>query len=481
MLAAWLVLLAVVIGLVKSVGANTSNNLELPGTDSQDATDLLAKRFPPQQNGKNPIVFFSPEENGKVTDPRTSRRSRSRSRRRKQLPHVFSATSPFSQQGQAQISDDEQTAFFTVLLDIGNEKVTEGFAQRFLDAAEPGRKAGMKVAAGGQIGSELSEPETESSDMIGLLAAMVILTLTFGTLVAMGMAIVPAVLGLLIGLSVIGLLGHVTEVPSIAPTLATMIGLGVGIDYALFLVSRYRAHRAEGLGKEEAIATSVGTTGTAVVFAGGTVVIALVTLLIAGIPLVTSLGYASAVAVLTAVLAAITLLPALLSLVGAPHRLDRAAGLHASPAEAGGEGLLEPLGRCSSPSRPGRSIAIMLALLLVLMIPFFSLELGQEDIGATPKDTTERQSYDYISEGFGPGYTGPLLVAVNLGDEPATPSEEFEKQYAKAQSLQNRARGRAGDGPGRSGVAAELGGRARGPGGGAAGGEGRPWRPRPAT
>ena len=437
MLGVWLVLLALVIGLVNTVGANTSNNLELPGTDSQDATDLLTKRFPPQQNGANPIVFQSPEDNGKVTDSENKQAIQESFKAAKQLPHVYSATSPFSQEGQAQISDDKQTAFFTVLLDIGNEDVTEGLAQRFLDAAEPGRKAGMKVAAGGQIGSELSEPETQSSTVIGLFAAMVILTLTFGTLVAMGMAIMPAVLGLLVGLSVIGLLGHVTEVPSIAPTLATMIGLGVGIDYALFLVSRYRAHRAEGLDKEEAIATSVGTTGTAIVFAGGTVVIALVTLLVAGIPLVTSLGYASAVAVLTAVLAAITLLPALLSLVG--RKIDSIAlpaFMHPKP-KAKGKGFW---GRWALfvTSKPARSIAIMLALLFTLMIPFFSLELGQEDIGATPKDTTERQSYDYISEGFGPGYTGPQLVAVNLGDEPATPSEEFDKQYAKAQSLQSQ-------------------------------------------
>ncbi len=135
------------IGLVKTVGANTSNNLELPGTDSQDATDLLAKRFPPQQNGKNPIVFHSPEDNGKVTDAENKQAIQDVVvKAAKQLPHVFSATSPFSQQGQAQISKDEQTAFITVLLDIGNEEVTEGLAQRFLKAAESrARKAGMKV------------------------------------------------------------------------------------------------------------------------------------------------------------------------------------------------------------------------------------------------------------------------------------------------------------------------------------------------
>ncbi|MGZ8676613.1 MAG: MMPL family transporter, partial [Solirubrobacterales bacterium] len=432
-LGAWLLALIVVVGLVKTVGANTSNNLELPGTDSQDATDLLAKRFPPQQNGKNPIVFHT--ATGKVTDADDKQAITESFDAIKKLPHVYSATSPFSQQGQAQISDDKQTAFLTVLLDIGNEDVTEGLAQSFLDAAEPARRAGMKVAASGQIGAELSEPETKSSDAIGLIAAMIILTLTFGTLVAMGMAIIPAVLGLLVGLSIIGLLGHVTEVPSIAPTLATMIGLGVGIDYALFMVSRYRVHRAEGMATGDAIAQSVGTTGTAIVFAGGTVVIALVTLLVAGIPLVTSLGYASAFAVLTAVLAAISLLPALLALIGdGIDRLALPAFLH--PRQKPPDKGFWAAWAAFVTGHPGRAIGITLLLLFTLMIPFFSLELGQEDIGATPKDTTERQAYDLIAAGFGPGYTGPLLVAVNLGDTAAAPSDEFEQQYSKAQNLQ---------------------------------------------
>jgi uncharacterized membrane protein YdfJ with MMPL/SSD domain len=433
-LGAWAVALIVVVGLVKTVGANTSNNLELPGTDSQAATDLLAAEFPPQQNGKNPIVFGVPEGE-KVTDSENKQAITESFRKMKTLPHFYSGTSPFSQEGQAQISKDERYAFLTVLLDIGNEEVTEGLSEKYLDAADPAREAGMKVAASGQIGSELSEPETKSSDLIGLIAAMLILTFTFGTLVAMGMAIMPAVLGLLVGLSLIGLLGHVTEVPSIAPTLGTMIGLGVGIDYALFLVSRYRVHRAEGMSNADAIATSVGTTGTAIVFAGTTVVLALVTLLIAGIPLVTSLGYASAFAVLTAVLAAITLLPALLALVGDKiDSLSVPAFLRMDP-NPSPKGFWARWAAFVT-GHPGRAVGLMLAILLPLMIPFLSLDLGQEDIGATPKDTTERQAYDMLSAGFGPGYTGPLLVAVDLNDEPATPSEQFEKQYAKAQSLQ---------------------------------------------
>jgi RND superfamily putative drug exporter len=159
----------------------------------------------------------------------------------------------------------------------------------------------MQVAVGGSVGSELSEPATESSEVVGLIAATIILAFTFGTLVAMGLPIISAVFGLAAGLSLVVLLGHVVTVPSVAPTLATMIGLGVGIDYALFLVSRHRLNRQQGMGVEDSIATAVATSGSAIVFAGTTVVIALLTLLVAGIPLVTALGYSSAVAVVTAV------------------------------------------------------------------------------------------------------------------------------------------------------------------------------------
>ena len=430
----WLLVLIVVGALVKSVGANTSNNLELPGTDSQAATDVLAERFPPQQNGKNPIVFHT--KTGKVTDSKNKQAIEGSFKRMEALPETNSATSPFSQEGQAQISKDKQTAFLTVLLNIGSEDLTEDIAQSYLDAAEPGRKAGMKVAAGGSIGTELSEPETESSEVVGLTAAMIILALTFGTLVAMGMPILSAVFGLFVGLSIIGLLGHVTEVPTIAPTLATMIGLGVGIDYALFLVSRYRSEREGGSEIPDAIATAVATSGTAIVFAGGTVVIALVSLLVAGIPLVTSLGYASAFAVVTAVAASISLLPAILSAVG--HHIDSfrlPAFLHPKPKPAN-KGFWAAWARGVT-NHPWRAVGAALLLYGVLMIPFLSLNLGQEDIGATEKGTQEREAYDLLANGFGPGYTSPLLVAAEL-DPPAKPSSTYEKQYARAQSLQNQ-------------------------------------------
>ena len=238
------------------------------------------------------------------------------------------------------------------------------------------------------------------------------------------------------GLSLIGLLGHLTTVPTIAPTLATMIGLGVGIDYALFLVTRYRFERNEGKEIDEAIATAVATSGTAVVFAGGTVVIALVSLLVAGIPLVTSLGYASAFAVVTAVLAAVTLLPAVLSAVGRHIDSFRLPAFLRPKPKPVDRGFWGAWGKWVT-THPWSAVGITFLILGILVIPFFSLYLGQEDIGATPKSTTERQAYDYLSQGFGPGYTSPLLVAVKL-PSPATPSSTFDKQYQRAQDLQSQ-------------------------------------------
>jgi uncharacterized membrane protein YdfJ with MMPL/SSD domain len=430
----WLAATIAVVLVVRAAGSNTSNDLRLPGTDSQRATDLLAERFPPQQNGSSPVVFHT--ASGKVTDAKEKKAIEASHTAIKKLPDVASATDPFSQQGAAQISKNKRTAFIPVLLDVGSADLTQEIAETVENAAEPARKAGMEVAVGGPIGSELSEPATESSEVIGLGAAMIILAFTFGTLVAMGLPIVSAVIGLLVGLSLIGLLGHLVTVPTVAPTLATMIGLGVGIDYALFLVSRHRTQRREGMGVHESIAQAVATAGSAIVFAGGTVIIALITLLVAGIPLVTTLGYTSAFAVATALLAAISLLPATLSLVG--ERIDSLrvpAFLRPRPKEPG-RGFWAAWARFVT-THPWLCIAAAAAILIPLIIPLRSLDFGQEDVGATPKSTTERQAYDLMAAGFGVGYNGPLLVAVELGT-PAKASSEFENQKKQAQSLQKQ-------------------------------------------
>jgi uncharacterized membrane protein YdfJ with MMPL/SSD domain len=433
-LGGWIVLLAALIGLSQSMGSNTSNNLSLPGTDSQAASDLLASRFPPQQNGSNPLVFRA--RTGKVTDAQAKQAIQASFERVKKLPHVVAAVDPFSQRGAAQISKDKTTAFIPVLLNVSGDELTQEIAESVLDGGKPAASAGLQVAVGGSVGSELSEPATESSEVVGLIAAMIILAFTFGTLAAMGLPIVSAVFGLAAGLSLIVLLGHVVTVPSIAPTLATMIGLGVGIDYALFLVSRHRLNRQQGMGLEDSIALAVATSGSAIVFAGTTVVIALLTLLVAGIPLVTALGYSSAVAVVTAVLAAITLLPAVLALVGRHIESGRLPAFLRPRSKGPEAGFVGGYSRAVT-RHPWWAMAAVLALLIVLIVPFFSLNLGQEDVGATPKSTTERQAYDLMSEGFGPGYNGPLLVAVKLGTPPK-PSSEYTSQQQQAQSLQKQ-------------------------------------------
>jgi uncharacterized membrane protein YdfJ with MMPL/SSD domain len=428
----WLLVAALFVALVRLYGTNTSDDLNLPGSGSQAATDLLASRFPPQQNGASPIVFHT--ASGKVTDASSKQAIEASRTAIVKLPHVYSATDPFSQSGQGQISKDGKTAFIPVLLDVDANGLTQEVATSVLDAAEPARAAGMQVAAGGSIGNELSEPDAGLSEVIGITAAMIIMTIAFGSIVAMGMPILTALVGLVVGLAGIGLLGHLVSIPSLAPTIATMIGLGVGIDYALFIVSRHRDLVRQGKDVRESISLTVATTGSAVVYAGGTVVIALLALSVAGIPLVASLGYAAAVAVVTAVLAAITLLPALLALVGT--RIDSLrvpAFLRPRPKEPG-RGLWARWGRFLT-AHPWLAILGAVALLTPLEIPAFTLQLGQKDIGAMPESTTQRQAYDLMAAGFGVGYNGPLLIAVELGT-PATPSSEYDSQLAQAQSLQ---------------------------------------------
>ena len=433
-LALWIVVAVGVTLLVGKIGAETNNNVQLPGTGSQSASDLLEAGFPPRQNGSNPIIFHS--SSGKVTDAANKAAITDSYTAIKKIPFVNSALSPFDQGGSAQISKDGHTAFISVLLDIGSSELTEDEAQRVMDAAAPGQKAGMEVVGGASIGTVLSPNDTSTSDVIGILAAMLILTFTFGTVVAMGMPIGTAILGLTTALGAIGLLGHLIAVPSIAHTVATMIGLAVGIDYALFLVTRHRSQLREGIEMHESIALAVGTAGTAVVFAGCTVVVALVSLAVAGIPLVSALGYTAALAVATAVLAAITLLPALMALAG--KLIDRIA----LPARLRLSDDPEKMGlwghwAAAVTRRPWVAVIVAIAVLAPLIYPVSSLRLGQENIGQTDPSTMERKAYDLIASGFGPGFNGPLLIAVALTPaakaDPAVVAQENELKQLQSQ------------------------------------------------
>ena len=435
MIGIWALLAVGVATALSTFGAQTNNDLSLPGTGSQQVKDLLTNRYPPQQNGVNQIVFDV--QQGKLTDNANKQATTASVKAIRKQPHVFSVTNPVSSDGKTAglLSKDEQTAFAPVLLDIGSGELTEDIAGGVMDATEPARNAGIETAAAGSIGSTLSTEGTEQSELVGIVAAMVILSLVLGSLVAMGLPIITAVVGLGVGLATVGLIGHLVAIPSSGPTLATMIGLGVGIDYSLFLITRHQDQLRNGMPVVESIATAVATSGSAIVFAGCTVVIALLSLGVAGIPLVSALGLASAIAVVTAVAVAVSLLPAFLGLLG--HRVAwLSLPAFMRPKTKPGKGMWTAWAGVVR-RHPVLVAVVSAAALVPLIIPAASLELGQEDIGAASPHTTERKAYDLISGGFGVGYNGPLQVASKL--EPvAAPSAEYDNKFAKAQSLQKK-------------------------------------------
>ncbi len=420
-LSAWLIATVVLVGVSHQLGSNTSDNLTLPGTGSQQATDTLSESFPDQANGSSPIVLHV--SHGKLTDTQYAGAVNQATADVAKARYVASVVNPLTSQGASALSKNQATGYLSVTLSVSPGALSESDAQTIINAAaKPAQAAGIQVQTGGQLGQKVSTPSTESSELIGIIAAMVILTFVFGTVVAMLLPILTAILGLASTLSVVTIFSHVTTVSTVAPTLATMIGLGVGIDYALFIVTRHFRGLDAGLDVRESLARAVATSGGAVTFAGGTVTIALVSLAVARIPLVTTLGLMAAIAVVVAVLAALTLLPALLAITGPHINSLRIRGRHPKRDAVVGErkGLwarwAEGLAR-----HPVVGGLAALAILIPLAIPLFSLNLGQKDVAALPTLTTARQAYDLLSDNFGPGVNGPLLIAVKLGS-PAQPS-----------------------------------------------------------
>jgi len=404
-LAAWILLTVALVGVSHRLGDKTNDSVTLPGTNSQQAADALSKSFPDQANGSSPIVLHV--ANGKLTDSKYSQAVNQAAADVAKAPDVASVVNPLTSQGASALSKDQSTGYLSVTLSVSPGAMSVDDAQTIIDAAaKPAQAAGIQVETGGQLGDKVSKPSTEISELIGILAAMVILTLTFGTVVAMLLPIATAILGLASTLSIIQILSHTFTVSTVAPTLATMIGLGVGIDYALFIVTRHFRGLRDGLDLRESIARAVATSGGAVTFAGGTVTIALVSLAVAGIPLVTTMGLMAAVA------AALTLLPAILAIVGPGINALRVRGRH--PADHSKQGLWARWA-AGVVRRPLVSALAALAILIPLAIPLLSLTLGQKDVAALSTSTTARRAYDLISDNFGPGTNGPLLVAVSLG------------------------------------------------------------------
>jgi len=432
-IACW-VLAAVGLALIaRGIGDKTSDDLTLPGTESTAAQDLLKSRLPHQAYGTNPLVLKAGD--GRLTDSANKQAVDQTVSNLRKTDGVTSAINPLGSAGSAFLSQNERIAYVPVTLSISPADITKDEAQDILDAGAPARSAGMEVALGGYAGQQLSKPDTESSEAVGLAAAVIILLFAFGTATAMALPIVTAVLGLACTLAIIQLLGNVFDVPSVAPTLGTMIGLGVGIDYALFVVTRHKLQLKAGMEMQESIARATATAGGAVFFAGGTVVIALCSLAVANIPLVRNMGFASAVSVVIAVAAALTLLPALLGALGPRINSLRVQFGRTHPDDQQPHGWARWAKVIAKRPIPAATVGVV--VLLALAIPVLNLELGQSDNGELPTDTTARQSYDLVSEGFGAGTNGPLLVSVQLGsaakpDQKTSNSLDQQQQQLKA-------------------------------------------------
>jgi uncharacterized membrane protein YdfJ with MMPL/SSD domain len=442
-LVVWLAIVIAIVGVARTIGQETNDDLKLPGTGSQAATDLLSDKFPAQANGSVPIAFRAPD-GAKLTDSKYKKPIQRVTKVYAKDPAISQAIGPFGEEGGSQLNKKKTIGYISLNLKDSASELDAEKAHRIINLDRPLEKAGLSTAAGGYLGQKVSKPSTHVSEVVGLAAAVVILLFTFGTAVAMGIPILTAILGLASGLGIITFMSHSVEVPTSAPTLATMIGLGVGIDYSLFIVTRHLSQLAGGMEPRESVARATATSGGAVVFAGGTVIIALLSLAAAGIPLVTTLGYTAATVVLVAVLAATTLLPAILSLIGASINRLRVPGTrtHHDERPHGWARWAAFVG-----SHPWSALLVGIVVLVLLALPVRYLFLGQTDNGALPKSTESRQSYDTMTEGFGAGSNGPMLVAVNLSkpahndqadldklrnQEQKSTQQEIDKQQAKA-------------------------------------------------
>ncbi|MFF5859499.1 MMPL family transporter [Streptomyces sp. NPDC012751] len=396
---------------------NTS--FSIPGTEAQKAFDLLEQRFPGMSaDGATARVVFKAPSGEKMTDAGNEATVRKTVKELAGGSEVVSVADPYT--GHA-VSANGTIAYASVKYEVSGMELRDSTRDALADAAQKARDAGLTVEVGGDALS--ATPETGSSEVIGIAIAAVVLVITFGSLLAAGLPLLTAIIGVGIGVASITALASALDLGSTTSTLATMIGLAVGIDYALFIVSRYRAELAEGREREEAAGRAVGTAGSAVVFAGLTVVIALVGLSVVNIPMLTKMGVAAAGTVAIAVLIALTMIPALLGYAG---RKVKPAG-EKSKLLGGGRTPRQP-GRPNMGTRWAgfvvrRPVAVLLLGVLGLgaaALPASSLELGLPDDGSQPTSTTQRRAYDLLSEGFGPGFNGPLMVVVDArgSDDP---------------------------------------------------------------
>jgi putative drug exporter of the RND superfamily len=429
---AWVAVAILTTLVAHSVGPNYVSVFSLPGTQSQKASDLLKKEFKAQSGDVDSIVFHV--SRGTIDSPAVRAAIVPLLAHVSTFGHVAAVVSPYTPAGALQVSSNRMTAFATVNYDKTANLLPTDAGKPLLAAVNALHAPGLEVAAGGQVIEQAEGFSVGSATAVGVIAALFILLFTFGSLAAAGMPLVTAALGLITGVALIGLATHVTNMSRISPDLALMIGLGVGIDYSLFIVTRFRESYLACGDVEESVLEAMDTSGRAILLAGATVVIALLGMFATGVAFMYGLAIAAVIAVLLTLAASLTLLPAILTRFGV--RLSRArrggrgpAGRRKPAAPADGASAAAPPAAHSAwrrwsetvKARPWPLAIISLAVMIVLLAPVVALRLDESDAGNDPADVSSRHAYDLLAQGFGQGFSGPLLLVAQLpGGNPAT-------------------------------------------------------------
>ena len=418
-LVAWLALLVILGVLSRTAGSAYSSSSMVPGTGSTTALSLLERVFPGHAGDQDTIVWRASQ--GGVRAAPVRARITAMLNQVAAAPSVATVISPYAARGAAQVSRDGTIAYATVVFDAQAASLPAPDVTRVIHLAEAARAPGLQVDLGGQAVENALRPSIGISAVVGLVAAAVVLFLAFGSLPAMLLPLAVAITALASGLLTVGLASHAVSIPSIGPTLATLIGLGVGVDYALFVVTRHRGNIKAGMSPQDAAARALNTAGRAVLFAGTTVCIALLGMLVLNISYVSGLGIAAAITVLFTMAASVTLLPALLGFLGMRvlSRRERRRLAAGGPVRDGASGWWPRLAGFVQ-RHPARLAAAATAAMVVLAIPVLSLRLGSSDAGNDPASSTTRQAYDLLAEGFGPGFNGPLQLVATTGSPAGT-------------------------------------------------------------